>query len=73
MPQPQKLTDAEIAAIRALQEAATAPGPDNPIWLAPLSLNLVWIETELRPKTVRLTEAGRAYPTSGHASRGSRD
>ena len=64
MPQPHGLTDAEVAAVRALQEAAPAPGPDDPVWLALLSIDLVWLDTELRPKTVRLTERGRAYPTA---------
>jgi hypothetical protein len=64
MAEPQSLTDAEVAAIRALQEAATTPGPDDPVWLAPLSMNLVWLDTDIRPKTVRLTERGRAYPTA---------
>ena len=57
------LTDEEYAAIRALQEGGVVPAVTNPVWEYLLSVSLVRIDTEVRPPTVRLTPAGRSYPT----------
>jgi hypothetical protein len=56
------LTDAELAALRALQEAAPAPPVTEPVWGFRLSAGLVWIDKSAAPVTVRLAPAGRRYP-----------
>jgi hypothetical protein len=56
------LTDAEYAAVRALQDGASAPPATDPLWEYPLSAGLVWIDKAMRPATVRLTRDGRRYP-----------
>jgi hypothetical protein len=57
------LTDEEYAAIRALQEAGAVPSVTSPVWEYLLSVGLVRVDTDVRPATVRLTAAGRSYPT----------
>jgi hypothetical protein len=49
------LTDEEYAAIRALQEGGVAPAVTNPVWEYLLSVDLVRVDSEVRPRTVRLT------------------
>lgn len=63
MPHSHGLNDAEYAALRALQEAASAPPATSPVWGFMLSAGLVWIDWQVRPPAVRLTTAGRSYPT----------
>jgi hypothetical protein len=56
------LHDEEYAALRQLQRGAPAPPADHPVWTYLLAQNLVWIDWEVRPPTVRLTPGGRSYP-----------
>jgi hypothetical protein len=57
------LNDEEYAALRALQEAAPAPPVTDPVWSFMLSAGIVSIDKAARPPTVRLTPAGRRYPS----------
>jgi hypothetical protein len=60
---PHGLNDDEYTAIRALQEAAPSPGADHPVWVCLVSPSLVWIDRSAPPASMRLTAAGRRYPT----------
>ena len=59
---PYGLTDAEFAAIVALQEGAPAPDRHASVWHALEELSLVWLDNLMRPPTIRLTPLGRRYP-----------
>jgi hypothetical protein len=60
---PHDLHDYEYAALRQLQQGALAPHAEHPVWSYLLATDLVWIDWEVRPPAVRLTLAGRSYPT----------
>ena len=59
---PHGLNDDEYAALRQLQRGALAPPVEHPVWTYLLAQNLVRIDWDVRPPTVRLTPGGRAYP-----------
>jgi hypothetical protein len=56
-------THQEIAALRALQESASTPGTDHPVWGALISKDLAWLDFETQPATIRLTPLGQAFDT----------
>jgi hypothetical protein len=57
------LTYDELEALRRVQEGSPAQGSDDPVWGYLVSLGLVWLDTDVRPATIRLTSAGRGYAT----------
>jgi hypothetical protein len=57
------LTFDELKALRGVQEGSPAQGPNDPVWRYLVSLGLVWLDTDVRPATIRLTSAGRGYAT----------
>ena len=59
------LTEAEHAAIIALQEGAPAPDRHDAVWNALLQIGLVWLDELMRPPTIRLTPFGRRYAPCG--------
>jgi hypothetical protein len=60
---PHGLHDDEYAALTQLQRGVFAPPAEHPVWTYLLATGLVWIDWEVRPPAVRLTTAGRSYPT----------
>ncbi|MDX6617832.1 MAG: hypothetical protein QOK36_218 [Gaiellales bacterium] len=60
---PAGLNDAELAALRALQRGERAPPASSDVWYFAETANLVWIDPQVHPPAVRLTDWGRDYPT----------
>lgn len=63
MARPHGLHDDEHAALQQLQRGGLAPPADHPVWTYLLATGLVRIDRDVRPQAVRLTPAGRSYPT----------
>lgn len=60
---PRDLHSDEDAALRQLQQGALAPHAEHPVWTYLLATDIVWIDWGVRPPAIRLTLAGRSYPT----------